>query len=312
MSEKKITEISELKYTSPETEYVWKYANEYIPDEYITEEGKILLGESQVPFEFIDKYNDAKQKKKDAKPLERPISFDAYLNNDIICTLLDDLKLDKLKFWYLFLFLYDLVSGYCKKGVQIIDSGQQINDFITAFETFVEENPNQKMKLTLKSEYQIGVIKDISTIKLLIDLYRKGILYEKEKKLESYIHSNKLRGVQLSDETIEKRKQFIEKTYRPIQGLQVNEDSNSKFAYLFARQMTLFFQCMNPDREINISDLEKALIVQLIKVTGLADPKFTSKYGKKYLAYDAKNYYNALMNQYKGTVFESCNGSYLI
>lgn len=108
MPEKKITEISELKYTSPETEYVWKYANEYIPDEYITEEGKILLGESQIPFEFIDKYNDA-------KPLERPISFDTYLNNDIICTLLDDLKLDKLKFWYLFLFLYDLVSGYCKK-----------------------------------------------------------------------------------------------------------------------------------------------------------------------------------------------------
>lgn len=174
MSEKEITEISELQYTSPETEYVWKYANEYLPDEFTADDGQILLGESQVPFEFIDKYNDA-------KPLERPISFDAYLNNDIICSLLDDLKLDKLKFWYLFLFLYDLVSGYCKKGVQIVDSGQQINDFITAFEKFVEENPNPKMKLTLKSEYQIGVIKDISTIKLLIDLYRKGILYEKKK-----------------------------------------------------------------------------------------------------------------------------------
>ena len=273
MPEKKITEISELKYTSPETEYVWKYANEYIPDEYITEEGKILLGESQIPFEFIDKYNDA-------KPLERPISFDTYLNNDIICTLLDDLKLDKLKFWYLFVFLYDLVSGYCKKGVQIIDSGQQINDFITAFETFVEENPNQKMKLTLKSEYQIGVIKDISTIQYIIKYCKQGLEEESKKRI--------------------------------IQGLQVNEDSNSKFAYLFARQMTLFFQCLNPDREINISDLEKALIVQLIKVTGLADPKFNSKYGKKYLAYDAKNYYNALMKQYKGTVFESCNGSYLI
>ncbi|RHV91005.1 hypothetical protein DXA95_14530 [Odoribacter sp. OF09-27XD] len=273
MSEKKITEASELQYTSPETEYVWKYANEYIPDEFTADDGQILLGESQVPFEFIDKYNDA-------KPLERPISFDAYLNNDIICTLLDDLKLDKLKFWYLFLFLYDLVSGYCKKGVQIIDSGQQINDFITAFETFVEENPNQKMKLTLKSEYQIGVIKDISTIQYIIKYCKQGLEEESKKRI--------------------------------IQGLQVNEDSNSKFAYLFARQMTLFFQCMNPDREINISDLEKALIVQLIKLTGLADPKFNSKYGKKYLAYDAKNFYNALMNQYKGTVFESCNGSYLI
>ena len=273
MSEKEITEISELQYTSPETEYVWKYANEYIPDEFTADDGQILLGESQVPFEFIDKYNDA-------KPLERPISFDAYLNNDIICTLLDDFKLDKLKFWYLFLFLYDLVSGYCKKGVQIIDSGQQINDFITAFEKFVEENPNPKMKLTLKSEYQIGVIKDISTIQYIIKYCKQGLEEESKKRI--------------------------------IQGLQVNEDSNSRFAYLFARQMTLFFQCMNPDREINISDLEKALIVQLIKVTGLADPKFTSKYGKKYLAYDAKNYYNALMNQYKGTVFESCNGSYLI
>lgn len=277
MSEKKITEVSELQYTSPETEYVWKYANEYIPDEFTTEEGKILLGESQVPFEFIDKYNE---QKKDAKPLERPITFDTYLNNDIICTLLDDLKLDKLKFWYLFLFLYDLVSGYCKKGVQIVDSGQQINEFITAFEKFIEENPNQKMKLTLKSEYQIGVIKDISTIQYIIKYCKQGLEEESKKRI--------------------------------IQGLQVNEDSNSKFAYLFAKQMTLFFQCMNPDREINISDLEKALIVQLIKITGLADPKFNSKYGKKYLAYDAKNYYKALMKQYKDTVFESCNGSYLI
>lgn len=277
MPEKEITEISELQYTSPETEYVWKYANEYLPDEFTSDDGKILLGESQIPFEFIDKYNEQKE---GSKPLERPISFDTYLNNDIICSLLDDLKLDKLKFWYLFLFLYDLVSGYCKKGVQIVDSGQQINDFITAFEKFVEENPNQKMKLTLKSEYQIGVIKDISTIQYIIKYCKQGLEEESKKRI--------------------------------IQGLQVNEDSNSKFAYLFARQMTLFFQCMNPDREINISDLEKALIVQLIKLTGLADPKFNSKYRKKYLAYDAKNFYNALMKQYKGTVFESCNGSYLI
>lgn len=277
MSEKKITEISELEYTSPETDYVWKYANEYIPDEFTTEDGNILTGESQIPFEFIDKYNEQKE---GAKPLEYPISFDTYLNNDIICSLLDDLKLDKLKFWYLFLFLYDLVSGYCKKGVQIVDSGEQINDFIASFEKFVEENPNQKMKLTLKSEYQIGVIKDISTIQYIIKYCKQGLEEESKKRI--------------------------------IQGLQINEDSNSKFAYLFARQMTLFFQCMNPDREINISDLEKALIVQLIKITGLADPKFNSKYGKKYLAYDAKNYYNALMKQYKGTIFESCNGSYLI
>lgn len=277
MSEKKITETSELQYTSSETEYVWKYTNEYIPDEFTADDGKILLGESQIPFEFIDKYNEQKE---GAKPLERPISFGTYLNNDIICTLLDDLKLDKLKFWYLFLFLYDLVSGYCKKGVQIVDSGQQINEFISAFEKFAEENPNQKMKLTLKSEYQIGVIKDISTIQYIIKYCKQGLEEESKKRI--------------------------------IQGLQVSEDSNSKFAYLFARQMTLFFQCMNPDREINISDLEKALIVQLIKVTRLADPKFNSKYGKKYLAYDAKNYYNALMKQYKGTVFESCNGSYLI
>ncbi len=277
MSEKKIKEAFELQYTSPETEYVWKYANEYIPDEFTADDGKILLGESQIPFEFIDKYNEQKE---GAKPLERPISFDTYLNNDIICTLLDDLKLDKLKFWYLFLFLYDLVSGYCKKGVQIVDSGKQINEFISAFEKFIEENPNQKMKLTLKSEYQIGVIKDISTIQYIIKYCKQGLKEESKKRI--------------------------------IQGLQINEDSNSKFAYLFTRQMTLFFQCMNPDREINISDLEKALIVQLIKITGLADPKFNSKYGKKYLAYDAKNYYNALMNQYKGTVFESCNGSYLM
>lgn len=277
MSEKKITEASKLEYTSPETEYIWKYANEYIPDEFTADDGKILLGESQIPFEFIDKFNEQQEGR---KPLERPISFDTYQNDDIICSLLDDLKLDKLKFWYLFLFLYDLVSGYCKKGVQIVDSGQQINDFITAFEKFVEENPNPKMKLTLKSEYQIGVIKDISTIQYIIKYCKQGLEEESKKRI--------------------------------IQGLQINEDSNSKFAYLFARQMTLFFQCMNPDREINISDLEKALIVQLIKITGLAAPKFNSKYGKKYLAYDAKNYYNALMNQYKGTVFESCNGSYLM
>lgn len=280
MSEKTITEVSELEYTSPETEYVWKYANEYIPDKFTTEEGKILLGESQVPYEFIDKYNDLNQQKKYETPLERPISFDAYLHDDVICFLLDDLKLDKLKFWYLFLFLYNLVSGYCKKGIQIVNSGEQINEFISAFEKFVEENPKQKIKLTLKSENQIGVIKDISTIKYIIKYCKQGLEEESKKRI--------------------------------IQGFEVNEDSNSKFAYLFAKQMTLFFQCMNPDREINISDLEKALIVQLIKITGLADPKFSSKYGKKYLAYDAKNYYNALMKQYKGTVFESCNGSYLM
>lgn len=280
MSEKEITEASELQYTSPETEYIWKYANEYIPDEFTAKDGTVLLGESQIPYEFIDKYNDSKQEKKYSIQLEHPISFDNYLNNEVICSILDDLKLDKLKFWYLFLFIYNLASGYCKRGVQIVNSGQQINEFITAFEKFVEENPKQKMKLTLKSEYQIGVIKDISTIQHIINYCKKGLEEESKKHI--------------------------------IQGLQVNEDSNSKFAYLFAKQMTLFFQCMNPDREINISDLEKALIVQFIKITGLADPKFNSKYGKKYLAYDAKNYYNALMNQYKGIVFESCNGSYLM
>lgn len=279
MPEKEITELSKLEYTSPELEYIWKYAAEYMPDEFKTKDGTVLLGESQIPYDFIDRYNDSKQQQPSRTlPLKEPFTFDKYLNNKAICSALDNLKLDKQKFWYLFLFIYDIISGCSKEGWQLIDSGKQINEFIASFEKFIEENPNQKMKLTLKSEYQIGVIKDISTIQHIIKYCKQGLEEESKKRI--------------------------------VQGFQAFEDSKSKLEYFFAKEMVLFFQCMNPDREIKVSDLEKALIVYLLQSAGLITSKLTPKYNKKYLSDPVKNYFQGLMNQYKDIKIPSLNNHY--
>lgn len=171
MSEKKITEISELEYTSPETDYVWKYANEYIPDEFTTEEGKILLGESQVPYKFVDRYNK--------KRLKANFSYQKYAENRALQLSLKSLGLDSNQFWYLFLFIYDLTWGYYMDGC-IVDNTvlEQLKDFIDTLEKQTTEKPKEEITLIAQTDQKIATLKSFNAIQHIISYCKQGV--EKE------------------------------------------------------------------------------------------------------------------------------------
>lgn len=172
MSEKEITEASELQYTSPELEYLWRFTIEYMPDKAMADNGQEILLESQIPYKFVDRYNE--------KKLKANYSYQKYAENKALQSALKNLSLEPKQFWYLFLFIYDLSWGYYMDGC-IMDNSvlEKLKGFIDILEKQITEKPKENITLEVLTEQKIATLKSINAIQFIISYCKKGLEQEK-------------------------------------------------------------------------------------------------------------------------------------
>lgn len=268
-------EKKELEYGDNELEYVIKWANYYFPsfppDEFEVPEGHDIseyTGESMYIYRFMDRYND--------RLLKANFNFKKYIENKEFDLYFKQFGIDRIKFWYLLLFIYDFSWGKCKEAFKI----ESIEEKIRPLNEHVEKLSKniryaQKVNLVLREDKKIiSRIDDFDVIRFMVECTRKELkdLYSRKKDV-------------ITRQTI----------------------SDSQMAYYFAQQVLSFFNIIpsiiEKRREgAKISDMEKDFIVEIMKFIKLV-ASFTSSSNKEY--------FNALMNQYKNKPITGINNFYI-
>lgn len=253
MSEKKITEASKLKYGISELEYIQIFGDEYFPSFALWDDGIERPDKSEIPLTFVDRYN--------SKKIKADFSYSKYLENQTIQRQLKLLGLDSTKFWYFFLFVYDLSWGYYMDGFVMDDTVlEQLKNFITTLEKQTTEKPKEEITLIAQTDQKIATLKSFRAIQRIISYCKEGLKTDKG-------WANDYLSYQ---------------------------SSNTQLAYGIAHELFLFFDLIENVKQqrrkgAKTSKPEKELIVEIIK--------FSNCVGK--ITSSAKDYLNALMAQNK-------------
>lgn len=268
MSEKEITEASELKYGIPELEYIQIFGDEYFPvydpiysDSVVNPNniyehslyGLVQRASCQITYTFVDRYN--------SKKIKADFSYSKYMENQNIQRQLKLLGLDSTKFWYFFLFVYDLSWGYYMDGFVMDDTVlEQLKNFIATLEKQTTEKPKEEITLIAQTDQKIATLKSTRAIQRIISYCKEGLQADKG-------WANDYLSYQ---------------------------SSNTQLAYGIAHELFLFFDLMESVKQqrrkgAKTSKPEKELIVEILKFGNCVE-KITST---------AKDYMNALMDKSK-------------
>lgn len=253
MPEKAITEISELKYGVSELEYIQILGDKYFPSFALWDDGIERPDKSEIPLTFVDRYN--------SKKIKADFSYSKYVENQVIQRQLKLLGLDSTKFWYFFLFVYDLSWGYYMDGFVMDDTVlEQLKNFIATLEKQTTEKPKEEITLIAQTDQKIATLKSRRAIQRIISYCKEGLQTDKgwANDYSSY------------------------------------QSSNTQLAYGIAHEMFLFFDLMESVKQqrrkgAKTSKVEKELIVEILKFGNCVE-KITST---------AKDYINALMDKSK-------------
>ena len=279
MLEEKLYQIAELPdlkvnwtesykcLDEPLLEYVWEVANHFLPSCEDTDKGMILI-ESTAPAIFANRYfernltieeryerakemgmcNTTFEQYSQSKNRYRPLDVrfkNEYLKSEEILDVLNSYHIDISKFWYLALFIKDVVLDKCVDAMPAETSNERIQELIGR----INEMPNEKnaeliFKLEGKQKY---VIADKSTIKEI------GVALAVYKKL---MENNGLNRGQLDLKKMLNEKVTIDKT--PMYAL-------------FTKMMKFFltpYTAMPPYPK----SIDKMLLIsRMIKILGLSD-----------------------------------------
>ena len=314
MEELKIEELPDLKLDwdrayeyqdVPLLDYVWEVANKFLPSVEDTDIG-MIPAESIAPAIFSNRYFEstlsAKERYKRAKEMGmcnatfeqysqsknryRPLDSrfkDEYLKSEEVLDVLNSYRIDISKFWYLSLFIKDVVLDKCVDAMPAETSNERIQELIDK----INEMPNGKnaeliFKLEGKQKY---VIADRPTIKEI------GIALAVYKKL---IEDNGLNNGQLDLDKMLNEKVTIDKT--PM------------FA-LFAKMMKSFLTPYTAKPPYPKSIDKMLLISRMIKTLGLSDDeRFYQEYD---LSTNEKKYFlKNLIRRYENCKYTTIGSIY--
>ena len=174
MLEEKLYQIAELPdlkvnwtesykcLDEPLLEYVWEVANHFLPSCEDTDKGMILI-ESTAPAIFANRYfernltieeryerakemgmcNTTFEQYSQSKNRYRPLDVrfkNEYLKSEEILDVLNSYHIDISKFWYLALFIKDVVLDKCVDAMPAETSNERIQELIGR----INEMPNEK------------------------------------------------------------------------------------------------------------------------------------------------------------------------
>ena len=212
------------------------------------EEGEKLLRQNEVPITatecmriFYDRYNAGKIAPKS--------TYEEYISNDTIQSLIKDLELDRDKFWLLILFLYDYCESLFYQGVAMqLTPFEQLQELYEAISN-AEDAP---MTLTFKAGRRKVVLESPAAIKTIASM------------MVSYmetIDENEFK-------TLNRRKRKDEQTML----------KESPYIAFFARIMLIFFNLQPQIRAkrkkgANHSIKEMNLVSQLVYFTKISRNK---------------------------------------
>lgn len=221
------------------------------------EEGSIFPTTASYYIAFFHWYNDIVS--------TVPFKRDDYDNHERLQELLDEFQLDKEKFWYLTLYLYDYITDCCKNLFAELPSGE---DKLKEFGDFILENEIVSITVTAANKKK----KTISG-KALTDYITINFDFDKLSLKDKWSFYG--RGL----------------------GTAQKEENRRKINYFFAKDMAAFLKLkgitpLKRRAKAAISNKEKELILCLLYICKFADNS------ENYLDL---GYYNGLIKDYKGS-----------
>lgn len=229
----------------PLLDYIWEVANKFLPSFEDTDIG-MIAAESTAPNIFANRYFENKL----------DISFkDKYLKSIEVIEILNSFEIDVSKFWYLSLFIKDVVLDKCVDAIPAETSNERIQELIVRIEEMeLSSGKNAELifKLEGKQSFTIADKPTIGEIGLTLAVYKK------------LMESQRLNNRQLDLNKILNEKVTIDKT--PM------------FA-LFAKMMKYFLDPYKAKPPYPKSLDKMLLISKMIYILGLSnDRRFNEEY----------------------------------
>lgn len=225
------------------TDYVFDIAFKYCGEVGEDPEGYIFYAGTNAIEKFEDRYNNVKLRKK----------FQAYKDDSDIQKCLYDLKLDPEMFWYLLVFVYDLIIDlyYTSKRA----SGKNCNEIV---KDFGESLSNERKSMGNKSRTYLKYHYD-EPVELTFKIGKKKVSITDGNAIGLIAHIIDL----------------YETDYRFDHcALISSKYSESNIAYAFCEMMKYFFdQHITRSKTAKISNKEKELLSYLVYFTGFSKNK---------------------------------------
>lgn len=260
----------------PLLDYVWEVANKFLPSVEDTDIG-MMPAESIAPAIFANRYFENKL----------DISFkDKYLKSMEVIETLNSFEIDVSKFWYLSLFIKDVVLDKCVDAMPAETSNERIQELIVRIEK-MEQSSKKNAELIFKLEgKQSFIIADKSTIGeigLALAIYKK------------LMESHRLYNGQLDLTKMLNEKVTIDKT--PM------------FA-LFAKMMKYFLDPYKAKPPYPKSSDKMLLISRMIYILGLSDD---DRFNKEHdlATYEKKNFLKNLIRRYENHKYTTMGNIYM-
>lgn len=278
----------------PLLDYVWKVANHFLPSIEDTDIG-MMPAESIAPAIFANRYSErnlsVEERYKRAKEMGmcyttfkqysqskhkyRPLDIrfkDKYLKSEEVLDTLNSYHIDISKFWYLSLFIKDVVLDKCVDAMPAETSNERIQELISR----IDEMPSEKsaeliFKLEGKQKYVIADKLTIKEIGVALTVYKKLIE-------DSGINSGQL-------------------DIKRILSERVTIDKTPMFA-LFTKMMKFFLAPYKIEMPSLTSTDKMLLISRMIYVLGLSgDERFYQEYD--FNINEKRNFLKNLIRRYE-------------